>query len=96
MNTRDTNVKLASAADMDRIRQFNETEKEFPKHLTLHQWIEEQIDPEGSDTAVICDHDKAFNTPALTWAQLNEKTNQLACLLRANGVHAQSVVGIMV
>ena len=38
-----------------------------------------------SDTAVICDHDRALGPRSLTYAQLNERANQLAHHLRRRG-----------
>ena len=49
-----------------------------------------------SGTAVICDHDKVFGVPSLTYAQLNDKVNQLAHLLRAEGVRPGHIVALMV
>ncbi len=47
-------------------------------------------------TAVICDHDKVFGVPSLTYAQLNDKVNQLAHLLRAEGVGPGHIIAMMV
>jgi amino acid adenylation domain-containing protein len=58
--------------------------------------IEAHIDAHASDTAVICDHDGAFGMPSLTYAQLNDKVNQLAHLLRAAGVRPGHIVALMV
>jgi len=37
------------------------------------------------ELAVICDHDKVLGAPSLTYAQLNDRANQLAHVLRAAG-----------
>jgi D-alanine--poly(phosphoribitol) ligase subunit 1 len=86
----------ATEADLARIVQFNRTETTFPDNVTLQELIEAQIDTHASDTAVICDHDKAFGVPSLTYAQLNDKVNQLAHLLRAEGVRPGHIVALMV
>ena len=89
-------VRAASEVDLTRIAQFNCTKTQFPDHLTLSELIEPQIAAHASETAVICDHDQAFSEPSLTWAQLNERVNQLANTLRAEGVGPGQIVAIMV
>ena len=86
----------AEETDQDRIARFNRTAHPFPDHVTLHGLIEAQIARNGSATAVICEHDKTFGTPTLTFAQLNSKANQLAHLLRASGIGPGSIVGLLV
>ena len=81
-------LQAATEADLARIAQFNRTETTFPDNVTLQELIEAQIDKHSSETAVICDHDKVFGVPSLTYAQLNDKVNQLAHLLRAEGCSA--------
>src|SRR5438046_9725800 len=88
--------RAATEADLERIAEFNRTETTFPDHVTLQELIQAQIDKRASDTAVICDHDTVFGVPSLTCAQLNEKVNQLAHLLRAAGVRPGHIVALMV
>src|SRR5256714_7211733 len=86
----------ARAADLARIAQFNHTETPFPDDVTLPQLIEAQLDKHSAGTAVICDHDPSLGVPSLTYAQLNDKVNQLAHLLRAEGVGPGHVVALLV
>src|SRR6266513_2195620 len=86
----------ASAADLAGIAQFNHTETPFPDDVTLPQLIEAQLDKHSAGTAVICDHDPSLGGPSLTYAQLNDKVNQLAHLLRAEGVRPGDIVALMV
>jgi len=88
--------RAATQADLARIVEFNRTESTFPENATLQALIEAQIDTHASNTAVICDHDKTFGVPSLTYAQLNDKVNQLAHLLRAEGVRPGDIVALMV
>ena len=88
--------RAATEADLERIAEFNRTETTFPDHVTLQELIQAQIDKRASDTAVICDHDTVFGVPSLTYAQLNDKVNQLAHLLRAAGVRPGHIVALMV
>src|SRR5882762_1836143 len=82
--------------DLARIAQFNHTETTFPDNVTLQELIEAQVNKHSFETAVICDHDKVFGVPSLTYAQLNDKVNQLAHLLRAQGVRPGDIVALMV
>ena len=86
----------ATEADLARIVHFNRTETAFPDNVTLQELIEAQIETHASDTAVICDYDKSFGAPSLTYAQLNDKVNQLAHVLRTEGVGPGHVVALMV
>jgi D-alanine--poly(phosphoribitol) ligase subunit 1 len=86
----------ATEADLERIVRFNRTETAFPDNVTIQGLIEAQIDTRASHTAVICDHDEAFGVPSLTYAQLNEKVNQLAHVLRSEGVGPGHVVAMLV
>jgi len=88
--------RAATQAELARIVEFNRTESTFPDAVTLQALIEAQIDKHAPDTAVICDHDKTFGVPSLTYAQLNDKVNQLAHLLRAKGVRPGDIVALMV
>lgn len=83
-------------ADLSSIVRFNRTEQTFPDNVTLQELIEAQIDGHSAGTAVICDHDRVFGVPSLTYPQLNQKANQLARLLRAEGVGPGQIVAIMV
>ena len=88
--------RAVTEADLARIAQFNRTETTFPDNVTLQELIEAQVDKHSSQTAVICDHDKVFGLPSLTYAQLDDKVNQLAHLLRAEGVRPGHIVALMV
>ena len=88
--------RAATEADLARLAQFNRTETAFPDNVTLQELIEAQFAAHASATAVLCDHDRVFAVSSLTYAQLNEKVNQLAHLLRAEGVRPGHVVGLLV
>src|SRR5688572_20486807 len=89
-------IPAATADDLAKIARFNRTDTPFPDNVTLQELIEAQIDKHASETAVICDHDKVFGAPSLTYAQLNDKVNQLAHALRAEGVRPGDIVALMV
>src|SRR5437588_1364542 len=87
--------RAATEADLARLAQFNRTETTFPDRVTLQELIEAQIEKHSFGTAVLCDHDKVFGVPTLTYAQLNDRVNQLAHLLRAKGVRPGHIVALM-
>ena len=88
--------RTASKADLERIAEFNRTEAPFPDHAILQELIEAQFVECASAAAVICDHDKVFGVSSLTYAELNEKANQLAHSLRATGIKPGHIVALMV
>jgi len=70
---------------------FNDTGQEYPGAALIHQLFEEQAERTGDKIAVI----RALRC-ALTYNDLNEKSNQLAHLLRVKGVGPDSIVALMV
>jgi D-alanine--poly(phosphoribitol) ligase subunit 1 len=82
--------------DMEKIAAFNRTDREFPDQVTLQELIEAQAQKRPSQVALICDHDKYWGTSTLNYQQLNERANQVAHLLRSQGVQPGQIVGIMV
>ncbi len=91
-----TSVRAATDADLRKIAQFNGTEKAFPDDVTIQELLEPRIDKYSSATAVICEHDKVFGLPSLSYRQLNDKVNQLAHLLISKGAERDQIIGIMV
>ncbi|MFD1909017.1 AMP-binding protein [Paenibacillus rhizoplanae] len=67
---------------------FNDTKAEYPKDQTIHALFEQQVKQTPEATAVI------FESERLTYGELNAKANQLAGVLRGQGVGAEQVVGI--
>ncbi len=68
----------------------------FPDGLTVQELIEARVAAHGDATAVICEHDDTLGTSSLTYVQLNERVNQLAHRLRAEGVRPGDIVAIAV
>ena len=86
----------ATRFDLDQVARFNRTAAPFPDDVTIQELIEAKISSYWSRTAVICEHDQTFGTASLTYGQLNERANQVAHLLRSNGVRPDDLVGIIV
>jgi D-alanine--poly(phosphoribitol) ligase subunit 1 len=86
----------AQETDQQKIDRFNQTAHPFPDTVTLHELFETQVARTPDATAIICEHDKTFGTPTLTFAELNARANQLAHKLRAAGVGPETIVGLVV
>ncbi|MED4404214.1 non-ribosomal peptide synthetase, partial [Metabacillus fastidiosus] len=70
--------------------EFNDTKADYPRDKTIHQLFQEQVERSPENIAVV------FEDKKLTYWELNEKSNQLAALLREKGVKPNTIVGIMV
>ncbi|WP_461673153.1 non-ribosomal peptide synthetase [Priestia megaterium] len=68
---------------------FNMTEKQYNDSKLIHQLFEEVATEFSDNIAVVCENEK------ITYKELNEKANQLARLLRKEGVKANEIVSIM-
>lgn len=69
--------------------EFNDTRMDYPKDKTIQELFEAQVEKTPENIAVV------FNNNRLTYRELNSKANQLAWVLREQGVAPDSVVGIM-
>ncbi len=77
-------------AELERlIASFNQTKCEYPSNRTISELFEEQAAKTPDRAAAV------FQGQALTYAQLNAKSNQLARRLRKMGVGAEDYVGIL-
>jgi amino acid adenylation domain-containing protein len=82
---------MLTAAERQQILvQWNRSEAEYPHEAAIHQLIEEQA--ARTPHAIAVRHDKQ----TLTYAALNAQANQLARYLRAQGVSAETRVGIAI
>ncbi len=90
---------------------FNNTNADYPKDKTVHQLFEEQVEKVGDNVAVIGmahgawgmvgtgtlekRHAPCSILHAITYNELNKKSDQLAYLLKEKGVRPETIVGIM-
>ncbi|KLU56719.1 hypothetical protein EL84_10640 [Paenibacillus sp. VT-400] len=81
---------LSEDEKFELIQSFNDTEKDYPRDRTIHQLVEEQAKRVPEATAVV------FEGQRLSYAELNERANQLARTLRSVGVLPNQLVGLMV
>ena len=71
------------------LRRFNDTQAAYPQDKTIPQIFGEQVRQSPERTAVV------FRQQRLTYRELDERTDQLAFLLRNKGVMPDTIVGIM-
>jgi amino acid adenylation domain-containing protein len=64
-------------------------------HQTLHKWFQEQAARTPDNDAVICMGHGAGDHVSTVYRELNRKSNQLAHFLLKNGVHSETIVGLM-
>lgn len=88
--TVETGTGLGEVADSNR------TTRAFPDHVTLQQLIEERVQQHPSRPAVLCEHECFWGQSTFSYAELNERANQLAHRLRAEGVRPGDLVGVLV
>ena len=84
-------IEILSDAERNRLlREFNDTEAEYPRDKTIHGLFEEQAEKTPDSVALV------FGDETMTYRQLNEKANRLARTLRARGVGPDGIVGLLV
>ena len=67
---------------------FNSTQRDYPRHQTIHGLFEEQVQHTPDKVAVV------FENQHLTYSNLNYQSNQLAHCLMTKGVGPGVMVGI--
>ncbi|MGY2407835.1 amino acid adenylation domain-containing protein, partial [Pseudomonas sp. SDO5222_S391] len=72
------------------VQDWNQTAKPYPTDCAIHHLIEQQVQRTPQAPALL------FGTVSLTYGQLDARANRLAHALRAQGVGADSLVGICV
>ena len=72
------------------LREWNDTQTDDPYHKCIHHLVEEQAQQTPDAVAVVCENQQ------LTYAQLNNRANQLAHYLRSLGLETEQLVGICV
>ena len=71
------------------IEDFNRTKLEYDENIPIIKFFEEQVNKTPNKTAIIS------NKKALTYKELNEKSNMLATNMINNGVKQEDIIGIM-
>jgi natural product biosynthesis luciferase-like monooxygenase protein len=81
---------LSSAETQQILVDWNQTERDFPNHLCIHELFEQQVERTPDAIAV------AVGGAELTYRELNQRANQLAYYLRLQGVAPDVLVGLHV
>ncbi len=69
---------------------YNLKKVEYPREKTIHQLFEEQVELYPNKTAI------SFQNVELTYRELNTKANQLAHILKAEGISNNDIVALCV
>jgi amino acid adenylation domain-containing protein/non-ribosomal peptide synthase protein (TIGR01720 family) len=84
-------LRLLSGTEEERLlRDYNETATDYPRQKCVHELFEEQARLRPEAIAVV------FGEQRLSYGELNERANQLAHYLRAQGVGPESMIGLCV
>ncbi|WYL93618.1 MAG: non-ribosomal peptide synthase/polyketide synthase [Gloeotrichia echinulata IR180] len=83
-------LPLLTEGDRQLLKEWNDTQTDDPYHKCIHQLVEEQAQQTPDAVAVVCGNQQ------LTYAQLNNRANQLAHYLRSLGLETEQLVGICV
>jgi amino acid adenylation domain-containing protein len=83
-------LEWLSAAEQQRLLvEWNETHADYPLDQTIHRLFEEQVARTPEQTALVC------GESSLTYAELNQRANQLAHYLRELAVGPEVRVGVL-
>ncbi len=82
-------LNLLSENERNKIVEEFNSKIEYPDNKTLHELFEEQAEKTPDNIAIIYDNRK------ITYKDLNEKSNQIARLLRSKGIGKDEIVAIL-
>ncbi len=86
-----TELEILSEAERKQVlEEWNETAREYPRELCIHELFQQQVEETPEAIAVIYEGEEVI------YQELNRRANQLANYLRRRGVDGESVVGICV
>lgn len=85
-----SDIKMLSAEqEADLLWRFNNTKQDYPREETIVTLFERQVRLTPEKVAVI------FQNSAVTYLELDQRSNQLAGALRAQGVEKGSIIGLI-
>jgi iturin family lipopeptide synthetase A len=83
-------IEIISEPEKEQIiREFNDTQRDYPHQSTLHELFEEQAKRTPSNLGTI------YKDHQITYGEINKKTHQQAVILRERGVDTRQVVALM-
>lgn len=83
-------LPLASPAEQALLTEWNRTEADYPRHCTIPDLFEAQVERTPDAVAFVC------GDRTLTYRELNHQANQLANMLQQLGVLSETIVGIAI
>lgn len=88
----DKNLSIAAIteSEMGQLATFNETKRNYPQNVTVPQLFEEQVKKTPQRTAIL------FENTSLSFEELNQRVNQLAHYLIAQGVKTEDLIAICI
>lgn len=93
LNDADTGISgidISTADERERLLvKFNDTNVEYPRHKTVYQLFEEQVERTPGNTAVESGDLK------LSYRELDKMSNRLAGILKKNGTGSKTITGLM-
>jgi amino acid adenylation domain-containing protein len=83
-------LPFLTAAEVEQLSIWNQTATDYPRERCIHQLFEEQAEVRGAEIAVV------FEDKQLSYAELNERANQLGHHLRSLGVQPETRIALCV
>ncbi len=83
-------VMISNTEKEELVYGFNETKRDYRQSLTIHQLFEEQVYKTPEQIALI------FKDQKISYADLNQRANQLGGVLIKKGIKPDAIVGLMV
>ncbi|WP_068792770.1 non-ribosomal peptide synthetase [Brevibacillus laterosporus] len=84
-------IELLTEAEKQQILiEFNQSDKSFDSEKTIQEQFEEWAEKAPHSIALV------FKDKQMTYQELNQRANQVAHLLRGNGISANDFIGLMV
>lgn len=90
IDTEVQNLEIITEEEKQLIMEFNNTFLDYSRQKTIHDLFQAQAEHIQNSIAVVS------GDRELTYEELNKKSNQIARMLRGNGVKSGSIVGLMV
>ena len=83
-----SSLPMITPAEKDELRQWNDTQVDYPRTQTVHDLIEEQVDRSPGVMALV------FRNQRLSYQELDNRANQLAHLLISKGLQPGDRVAV--
>ncbi|VEP16803.1 Amino acid adenylation domain protein [Hyella patelloides LEGE 07179] len=89
-NQKVSQLPLITPSEYQLLAEWNNTKVEYPQDRSIHQLFEAQVEKNPNAVAI------KFEEQELTYAELNQRANQLAHYLQSLGVKPEVLVGICI